>query len=187
MIPNRFMSLRVIWNLSLLFHFRNPVWILNICKIHKTPSLTLEYGMKILMLQLLHTIHWVIFSAPIYTLNSENAIFSKCGRHLILLSLLHCSYIWIKKSMYSRFTSNLLMSFLILPTQEGSCWRQFIYGLISYAISSLASWSLVLSNFSWSHLQYISSETKFLMLKYHLNLWTHFSEYLSSFNRHEEM
>ena len=48
--------------------------------------------------------------------------------------------------------------------------RQSMYCLISYAISSLASFSLVLSTFSTSHLQYIYSETKFLMLKYHLNL-----------------
>ena len=129
-----FMSLRIIWNWSFLVHLRRRVWITNIYKIQKTPSLTLEYGMKILMLQLSHTIHWVIFSASIYTLNCDNAILSKCGRHLMLLSLLYCIYIWMKKSMYSRFTSNFLISFLILPTQEGSCLRQFMYCVISYAI-----------------------------------------------------
>ena len=74
--------------------------------------------MEILMLQLLHTKHWVIFAASIYTLNCENTIFSKCGRHSMLLSLLHCIYIWMKKSIYSRLTSNLLISFVILPTQK---------------------------------------------------------------------
>ena len=122
------------------------------------------------------SIHWFVFPASIYTLNCDNAIFSKCGRHLMLLSLLHCIYIWMKKLMYSQLTSNLLISFLILPTQEGLCWRQSMCCIISYAISSLASLSPVLSTFAWSHLQYISSENKFLMLKYHLNLWTHFSE-----------
>ena len=115
------------------------------------------------------------FSALIYTLNCDKAILSKCVRNSMLLSLLHCIYICMKKSIYSRLTSNLLISFLILPTQEGSCLRESMYCLISYAISSLASCSLVLSTFfSWSHLQYIYLETKFLILDQHLYLWTHF-------------
>ena len=65
----------------------------------------------------------------------------------VVLSLLHCIYILIKKSMYSRLTSNLLISLLILPTQERSFLRESMYYLISYAISSLASCSLVLSTF----------------------------------------
>ena len=64
------------------------------------------------------------FSTSIFTLNCYKSIFSKCGRHSMLLSLLHCIYICMKKSMYSQLTSNLLISFGILPTHMGSCLRE---------------------------------------------------------------
>ena len=59
-------------------------------------------------------------STSICTLNCDKSSFSKRGRNSMLLSLLHCIYFCMKKSMYSRLTSNLLISFVILPTHMGS-------------------------------------------------------------------
>ena len=90
------------------------------------------------------------------------------------------------KSFCSRLGFTVIKDFVTSTTFEAAhsrfhsrtCnwywWRQSMFCLRSYSITSLASSSLVLSTFSWSHQQYNSSETNFLMLKYHLNLWTHF-------------
>ena len=64
----------------------------------------------------------------------------------VITAKLHI-YICMMKSMYSRLTSTYLISFVILPTQKGSCLSESMYCLISYSISSLASCPLVLSNF----------------------------------------
>ena len=104
---------------------------------------------------------------------SQNVADIKCSYHCSIV------YIWMKKSMFSWLTSNLLIPLVILPTQKGSWLRESMYCLISFSISSLASCPLVLSNFSWYQLQYIYSETKFLMLEQHINFWTHFYVYWS--------
>ena len=59
------------------------------------------------------------FSTSIYILNCDKVIFSKCGRHSMQLSPLHCIYICMEKSRYSRLTSNLIISLIILPTHMG--------------------------------------------------------------------
>ena len=55
LIPIGLLSRRCIRYKFFLFHFREPVWILNICQIQKKRSLTLADWMKILFWQLLHT------------------------------------------------------------------------------------------------------------------------------------
>ena len=70
----------------------------------------------------------VIVSVSIYTLNYDKASFSKQGRRGIInfckyelepSSLLHCVYIFMKKSMYSRSIGNLSITIVIVFNQLG--------------------------------------------------------------------
>ena len=79
-ILNRFICFRCRSNLFLLLHFCKPVWIRNMCKIHKTFSFPSAARMRIFFLKLRHTKHWVIVWALIYKWNCDKSSFSKRGK-----------------------------------------------------------------------------------------------------------